>query len=201
MMIIGLTGGIATGKSETAKCFESLGACSIDADKISREVTENCKLVLSRLANDLGQGILCADGTLNREKLASMIFSDKKIKSKVEKILHSYIIPRINEAISQHKISNDMILVNAPLLFEAGLDKICDKTVAIWIPHDVQVNRLAIRDKLDTYQVKIRIDSQMPIKKKIELADFVVDNSGSKIDLKRNVNNLHKLLTFSMGIR
>lgn len=200
-MIIGLTGGIATGKSEAAKCFESFGAYNIDADKISREVVENCGPVLNRLVNDLGQNILCTDRTLNREKLANMIFSNEKIKFKVEKILHSYIISRINKTISQHKISNDMILINAPLLFEVGLDKVCDKTVVVWTPYDVQAKRLATRNKLDTYQVKRRIDSQMLIKKKIELADFVIDNSGSMIDLKRNVKNLYRLLTSSIRIR
>ncbi|GMO65146.1 MAG: dephospho-CoA kinase [Endomicrobiia bacterium] len=200
-MIIGLTGGIATGKSEAAKCFESFGAYNIDADKISREITENCEPALNRLVNDLGQNILYADRTLNRKKLASMIFSNEKIKFRVEKILHPYIISRINKTIYQHKISNNMILVNAPLLFEIGLDKICDKTVVVWTPYDVQAKRLATRNKLNTYQVKRRIDSQMLIKRKIELADFIIDNSGYIIDLKRDVKNLYELLTSSIRIR
>ncbi|MDR1784568.1 MAG: dephospho-CoA kinase [Endomicrobium sp.] len=199
-MIIGLTGGIATGKSETAKYFESFGAYNIDADKISREITEVGKPALVELVNALGKSILYTDGTLNRQKLANMIFSNKKIKFKVEKILHSYIISFIYEMISQHKISNSIILVNAPLLFETKLNKICHKTVVIWTPYDVQANRLARRNKLDVYHVKRRIDSQMPVKKKIELADFVIDNSGSKIDLKRSVKNLYKLLTSNIRI-
>ncbi|MDR1511226.1 MAG: dephospho-CoA kinase [Endomicrobium sp.] len=199
-MIIGLTGGIAAGKSETAKFFESFGAYNVDADKISRELTENNKPDLKRLVDEFGQNILYADGTLDREKLANMIFSDKKIKFNVEKILHPCIISCINETVSQHKISNDMILINAPLLFEVGLDKICDKSVVIWTSYDVQVNRLAMRSKLDVYQAKKIISSQMPIKEKIELADFVIDNSGSKADLKRNVENFYKLLTSNMKI-
>ncbi|MDR3256338.1 MAG: dephospho-CoA kinase [Endomicrobium sp.] len=194
-MIIGLTGGIATGKSECAKYFEAVGAYIIDADAISSEVTVKDMPALNELVESCGRSILYSDRTLNRKKLACIIFSDEKVKLKVEKILHTYIISRINEIISQ-KINKYNVIINAPLLFEVGLNRICDKVVVVWIPYNIQAKRLALRDKLNYDQVKKRINSQMLLAKKVELADFVIDNTGSKKDLGKNVKDLYnKLLT------
>lgn len=193
-MIIGLTGGIATGKSESAKHFERLGAYSIDADAISRILTAKGQPALNDLVNDFGKDILNEDGTLDRKKLAEMIFSDAKIKLRVEKILHAYIISHINEIIKE-KYKDYNVIINAPLLFEVGLDRICDKIVVVWAPYDVQAKRLALRDNLNPEQVKKRINSQMPIEKKVELADYVIDNTGSKKELGEKVEELYKLLT------
>ncbi|MCA6070618.1 MAG: dephospho-CoA kinase [Endomicrobium sp.] len=193
-MIIGLTGGIATGKSESAKYFEELGAYSIDADAISRDITKQGMPALAKLVKIFGNDILYCDGNLNRQKLANIVFSDKQSKLEVDKVLHVYIIARINEIISR-KTNKPNVIVNAPLLFEVGLDRICDKIVVIWIPYDIEVKRLALRDNLNTDEVKKRIDSQMPLEKKTKLADFVIDNSGSKKELKEKIINLYKLLT------
>ena len=193
-MIIGLTGGIATGKSESVKHFKALGAHTIDADAISRELTSKGTPVLNELVKSFGSGILRSDGSLNRKKLADIIFSDKKAKFSVEKILHTHIILHISEIIS-HNVNKHNIVIDAPLLFEVGLNKMCDKIVVVWIPPNIQVKRLALRYKLNADQIKQRIDSQMPIEKKVELADFVIDNSGSKKDLKKRIKDLYKLLT------
>ncbi|MDR1926652.1 MAG: dephospho-CoA kinase [Endomicrobium sp.] len=193
-MVIGLTGGIATGKSESAKYFEELGAHSIDADTISRELTAKGMPALNELVNFFGHDILCSNGILNRKKLANIIFSDKQAKLKVEKLLHTYIISHINKIIS-HKINKYNVVINAPLLFEVGLDKICDKTVVIWLPYDIQTKRLATRDNLNVEEIENRISSQMPMEEKVKLADFVIDNTGSKKNLRKNIKNLYKLLT------
>jgi dephospho-CoA kinase len=192
-MIIGLTGGIAAGKSESAKYFEELGAYSIDADAISRELTAKGMPALTELVKIFGQDILCSNGNLNRKKLANIIFSDKELKLKLEKVLHGYIISGINEIIS-HKINKYNIIINAPLLFEVGLDRICDKIVVVWVPYDIEAKRLALRDNLNAEEIKKRIDSQMPIEEKVKLADFMIDNSGSKKDLKKKITGLYKLL-------
>jgi dephospho-CoA kinase len=102
-MIIGLTGGIATGKSESAKYFESIGACAIDSDAIAHKLTAKGMPVLDELVKSFGVGILFPDGDLNRKKLADIIFSDEKAKLRIEKILHTHIISRINETISDRK--------------------------------------------------------------------------------------------------
>jgi dephospho-CoA kinase len=194
-MIVGLTGGIATGKSEAAMYFKILGMRVIDADVLSRELVAKGTPLLGELVKTFGIGILCLDGTLNRKKLADMLFSSKEVKLRVEKILHTHVIFRINEVILQNVDKYD-ILIDAPLLFEVGLNEVCDKVVVVHVPYEVQVARLALRDKVNCCQVKKRIDSQMPIMKKIEGADFLIDNTSSKKDLEKNVKYLHKLLTF-----
>ncbi|MDR0399107.1 MAG: dephospho-CoA kinase [Endomicrobium sp.] len=194
-MIVGLTGGIASGKSESAKYFEELGAFCIDADSVAKELTCKDKPALQEIAKVFGDDILSVEGTLNRKKLADIIFSDVNSKLKVEEILHSRIISRINETISKEISEKEVIVVNAPLLFETGLDKVCDKIVTIKISYDIQVKRLALRDGLNDDEIKKRIASQMPMEEKVKLSDFVVDNSGSKKDLKRKIENIYGLLT------
>jgi dephospho-CoA kinase len=193
-MIIGLTGGIATGKSESAKHFKKLGAYIIDADEISHDLTAKGMPALGELSKYFGKGILRKDGALNRKKLAEIIFSDPESKLRVEKILHAYIISCINE-VAAKKYKKYNIIIDAPLLFEVGLDRICDKIVVIWAPYDVQAERLARRDCLNEEQVKKRIESQMPIEKKAKLADYVVDNTGSKSALGKKIKKLYSLLT------
>jgi dephospho-CoA kinase len=198
-MIIGLTGGIASGKSESAKYFESLDAYVIDADEIAHELAAKGMPTLGELAKNFGTGVLLPSGDLNRKKLADIIFSDEKAKLKIEKIFHGHIISCINETISQN-IKKCNIVLDAPLLFEVGLDRICDKIVVVWVSDDIQVERLSLRDKLNADQAKKRINSQMPLGEKIELADFVIDNSGSKEDLKKRVRGLCELLTSGVKI-
>lgn len=193
-MIIGLTGGIATGKSESAKHFKELGAYTIDADAISHQLTAKGMPALDELQKYFGDAILRKDGALNRKKLAEIIFTDPESKLRVEKILHAYIISCINEMISK-KYKKYNVVINAPLLFEVGLDRICDKIVVVWAPYDVQAKRLALRDKLNPEQVKKRINSQMPIEKKVKMADFVIDNTGPKKLLGKKIKELYKLLT------
>jgi dephospho-CoA kinase len=191
-MIIGLTGGIATGKSQSAKYFTALGAYLIDADALSRKLTAKQAPALDELVKIFGRDILYSNGILNRKKLARLIFSQRQAKLQVEKILHCRIIERINEIVSR-KVNQCNIVIDAPLLFEVGLDAICDKTVVVWVPYDTQLKRLALRDNLNACEIKKRINSQMYIEEKVKLADFVIDNTGSKKDLKNKINDLYKL--------
>ncbi|MDR3124982.1 MAG: dephospho-CoA kinase [Endomicrobium sp.] len=197
-MIVGLTGGIATGKSESVKYLQELGAYCIDADLISKELTKKGLPAFNDLVKKFGENILLLDGSLDRKKLGDIIFSNKQAKLKVEKILHAYIISCINEIVLAEKYNHSLIIINAPLLFEVGLDRICDKIVVVWAPYKIEASRLAIRDTLNMREVKRRIQSQMPIEKKMELADFVIDNSRTKQKLKNNIISLYKLLTYNL---
>jgi dephospho-CoA kinase len=192
-MIIGLTGGIATGKSESAKHFKELGAYIIDADAISHKLTAKGMPALSELVKVFGTDILMNNGSLNRKKLAEIIFTDPQAKLEVEKILHAYIISKTNAIIAAKYRKYD-IVINAPLLFEVGLDRICDKVVVVWIPYDLQAKRLAARDKINLGQIKKRIGAQMPIEKKVGFADYVIDNSGTKKELAKKVKEAYAKL-------
>ncbi|AKL98048.1 dephospho-CoA kinase [Endomicrobium proavitum] len=193
-MIIGLTGTIASGKSESAKIFANLGAYCIDADKISRKLSAKGTPALKEISKTFGKEVLKKDGTLNRKKLAGIIFANKAAKNKLEKILHAKIIAEI-KAIAFKKVKTRIVVINAPLLFETGLNKICDITAVVWSPCDVLEKRLAKRDGLNKKQIYERIASQLSFEKKAEKADFIIDNCGAKAQLVKNVAALYFLLT------
>jgi dephospho-CoA kinase len=189
-MIIGLTGGIATGKSEAAKIFKQSGCYIIDADKISKQLTSKGSDVLKKIEESFGAGILTSKKTLNRKKLANLIFNDKGAKLQLERILHVYIIKKINE-IAAKKYKDADIIIDAPLLFEVGLDRICEKVVVIYAKHSLQIKRFMKRDRLSKEEAKKRIAVQMPIEEKMMLATVVIDNSSSLKDLEKNIKRIY----------
>ncbi|MDR0823279.1 MAG: dephospho-CoA kinase [Endomicrobium sp.] len=189
-MILGLTGSIGSGKTQAAKFFKELGAYIIDADKISRKLTAKGQDSLKEIAEIFGQDILTSKGSLNRKKLGKIIFNNTKAKKALENIIHDKIIAEIRRISAQQCRKSD-IIIDAPLLFEIGLDKICDKTIVIWTPLSEQIKRLYKRSKLTRPQIETRINSQMPIAQKMQKADFVIDNSKNKIRLKQKVKALY----------
>jgi dephospho-CoA kinase len=189
-MIIGLTGGIATGKSEAAKIFKQSGCYIIDADKISKQLTSKGSDVLKKIEESFGAGILTSKKTLNRKKLANLIFNDKGAKLQLERILHVYIIKKINE-IAAKKYKNADIIIDAPLLFEVGLDRICEKVIVIYAKHSLQIKRFMKRDRLSKEEAEKRIAVQMPIEEKMMLATVVIDNSSSLKDLEKNIKRIY----------
>ncbi|MCL2389078.1 MAG: dephospho-CoA kinase [Elusimicrobia bacterium] len=192
-MIIGLTGGIATGKSESAKYFKALGAYVVDADKIARALTVRGEPLLEEIVKAFGEKILKSNGVLNRRAVGEIIFNDYSKKLKLERIMHARIIAAISNEVSK-KIKKYDIVINAPLLFEVALDRICDKIVVVYAPLKIQRARLAARDRLSPEQIDKRINSQMPMDEKIAMADYVIDNSTTKVALKKNVADLYKIL-------
>ncbi|MDR1928929.1 MAG: dephospho-CoA kinase [Endomicrobium sp.] len=194
-MIIGLTGGIAVGKNESANFFKTYhDIYSIDVDAISKEITTRRTLILDKLIQVFGHNILL-NGSLNRKKMGYIIFSDKLARKEIEKITHNHIIMYAKKIISYKMKYKYNIIINAPLLFESGLNKICDKIIIIKATYNIQVKRIMLRDNLNITEINKRIYSQMPIDEKIRYADYVVDNTGSKKDLKKEIDNLHRLLT------
>lgn len=191
-MILGLTGGIATGKSQSAKYLQELGAYCIDADLISKKLTKKNMPALRALVKEFGKEILLLEGSLNRKKLSNIVFSDKASKLKVEKILHNDIVYHIKSEAFANK-DKEVIVINAPLLFEVELNKMCDKIVVVWAPYNLQLARLTRRNNFSKHESQKMIQSQLHIEKKMQLADFVVDNSGTKQSLKSSIISLYKL--------
>jgi len=189
-MIIGLTGGIATGKSEASKNLKKLGCYIIDADKISRQLTSKGSDVLKKIVESFGTGILTKKGSLNRKKLGSLIFNNKGAKLQLERILHIYIIKKINEIVAK-KYKDTDIVIDAPLLFEVGLDRICDKVIVIYARYSLQLKRFMKRDNLPKTEAEQRIAVQMPIEEKMMLATVVIDNSYTLKDLNKNIKQVY----------
>ena len=179
MLLIGLTGGIATGKSLVSEILRGLGAYIIDADKIAREVVEPQKPAWLETVDYFGKDIINKDKTINRKRLGEIIFNDPVKKRKLEEIVHPRVIEEENRMVKEYlKIKPDgIVIIDAALLIEAGSHKRVDKLIVVYADKETQAKRLMERDGLSRTDAEKRIASQMPLNKKVEMADFVIDNS------------------------
>lgn len=196
-VVLGLTGGIGSGKSTAAEVFKKLDVPVIESDRISREAVEKGKPAWREIIAHFGRGILCADGSLDRRKLGEIVFADLREKKVLEKIVH----PRVSREIKRRlaamkKKGRPLVVVDIPLLFEAGLEGLVDKTVVVWAPKQVCRTRVQNRDRLSAKETEARIRAQLPLAKKAQRADYVLDNSKRKSNLVRQVKNLAGVLTF-----
>ena len=179
MLLIGLTGGIATGKSLVSEILRGLGAYIIDADKIAREVVEPERPAWLEIVDFFGKDIINKDKTINRKRLGEIIFNDPVKKRKLEEIVHPRVIEEENRMVKEYlKIKPDgIVIIDAALLIEAGSHKRVDKLIVVYADKETQAKRLMERDGLSRTDAEKRIASQMPLNKKVEMADFVIDNS------------------------
>ena len=188
--VLGLTGGIGSGKSAVSAMFEELGIQVVDADIVAREVVEPGSVGLTKITAHFGDEILTSNGTLDRAKLRAIIFADESQKQWLNNLLH----PLIRESmLSQLKqaTSNYVILV-APLLFENGLEKYCNHTLLIDVPVDVQITRTTVRDNVSVELAKQIIASQMSRADKQQKAADILDNNRPLEKVKTDVQKLHE---------
>lgn len=188
--ILGLTGSIATGKSTVAKLFLSAGIPVVDADLGARAVVLPGAPGLADIIEHFGEAYLLSDGTLDRKRLGALIFSDREKRKELDVLLKE----RINDWIQAEKeryISegHKLIVLDIPLLYEGGYEDSCDAVMVVYVPEELQVQRLMSRNHLDTDEATRRMQSQLSIEKKKELADFVIDNSGTIEETKKQVND------------
>ena len=178
--IVGLTGGIASGKSEAAKYLESLGAHCVDADAISHFLTGTDGPLLTDIRAEFGDGVFNPDGTLDRRALAEVIFNDGEKRRRLDAITHPSIQKAmLDEVEDAEKAGEKVIFLNVPLLFETGMDALCDETWLISTQKDIQLSRLMERDGFDEEQALSRVRSQMSDEDKEQRASIVIDNNRS----------------------
>lgn len=177
-VIIGLTGGIASGKSAVANWFSQHKIPVIDADKIARQIVEIGQPALKKISQTFGSDFLQADGRLDRAKLGSYIFSRPIEKDKLDAIMQPYIYQQIVQEIKQHAQA-PLIVVDMPLLYEFHYEKLVDQVMVVAVDEHTQLERLKQRNHLTDLEAKQRIQSQMPLSEKKKRADVVVDNNGS----------------------
>lgn len=195
MKIIGLTGGIGSGKSMASAYLKKLGFTVIDADKIAREIVEPDRQdsVLSQLEEAFGKSIFFDDGTLNRKKLADIVFSEEKNRQMLDEIMLSRIVQIIRERVSIYKKNeNKHIFIDAPLLFEANLDKDCDEVWVVDAPRELRLERVMLRDNVTKEHVEARIKSQISSEEKNKRATYVIDNSSTPEALQNKLQELLK---------
>ncbi|MGO4529296.1 dephospho-CoA kinase [Paenibacillus sp. 2TAF8] len=180
-MNIGLTGGIATGKSSVSAYLASKGALLIDADIIAREVMLPGHPVLAAAVQRFGQAILNEDGTLDRKKLGSIVFQHPEERKALEAITHPAIRKEMRERATAYEVNHPdkLVVSDIPLLYESGLENGFEEVMVVYVPKAIQLERLMSRDQMSRSDAEARIAAQMDIERKKERADIVIDNSGS----------------------
>ncbi|MVO98438.1 dephospho-CoA kinase [Paenibacillus lutrae] len=188
-MNIGLTGGIACGKSTVSAMLVRRGAVLIDADQIAREVVEPGSPVLAEVAAHFGQDILLPDGSLHRKKLGEYVFRSEEARKKLESFLHPSIRRLMKERMeaSERDFPDKLVVVDVPLLYESGLEGMFSHVMVVYVPREVQLKRLMVRDTLTEEQAEARLEAQWPIERKKELADILIDNSGAFEETEKQV--------------
>ncbi|TMA79403.1 MAG: dephospho-CoA kinase [Deltaproteobacteria bacterium] len=188
MKLVGLTGGIASGKSTVAKILERLGAAVINADALSREVVEPGKDAWKEIIDAFGAGVLQPDQSLDRQKLRTVIFNDSDGRKKLEAIIHPRVRALAEEKIREHAVAGYSIIVyEVPLLFEGNLHEWLRPVILVACDVDTQRARLQERDRLTQTEAQKHIDAQMSLTEKRRLADYVIENDGSLADLEQQV--------------
>jgi dephospho-CoA kinase len=190
--LIGLTGGIATGKSTAARFFAEGGARVIDADQLARRVVEPGRPALGEIREAFGAGVLRSDGSLDREALAAVVFADAGARSRLNAIVHPRVAEEADRVIRDVREADPEALVvyDVPLLFECAMQGRFDAVVVVYVPRSEQLARLRVRDGLSREEAERRLGSQLDIEEKARRADWILDNCGSPEDLRRQVESL-----------
>jgi len=189
-MNIGLTGGIACGKSTVAAMLVRRGAILIDADQIAREVVLPGAPALGAVAERFGESVLNEDGSLNRKALGEIVFKEEAARKDLEAILHPRIRATMKERMEEaNRLTPDkLVVVDVPLLFESKLEFMFEETLLVYIPRELQRVRLMERDGISAEQAERRLAAQMPIDDKRALADAIIDNSGTLEQTERQID-------------
>ena len=183
-MIIGLTGGIASGKSTVSKYLVEKGFKVYDADKIAKDISEK-KSVQEEIILTFGNKILDKNGNIDRKKLKEIVFENKEKLEKLNGIIHPKVIDFYKEL--KEKKTDKVIIFDVPLLFESGIDKFCDKILVVISDYEVQLNRIIERDKINRELAEKIIKSQLSNEERIKKADVVIENNSSLEDLFEKV--------------
>jgi dephospho-CoA kinase len=181
MLRVGLTGGIATGKSTVGAMFVDLGCRLIDSDRITHQLLEPGQAVHAAVVKEFGERILAPDETIDRRILGGIVFRDAEARGKLNSIVHPAVIQRQKEWLEQVEAEDPqaIAMVDAALMIEVGTYRNYDKVIVVMCSPEIQRQRLRARSTLSEEEIESRIRSQMPMEEKVKYADFVIDNSGT----------------------
>jgi dephospho-CoA kinase len=180
MLVAGLTGGIATGKSTVATLFQRDGAMVVDADAIARRVVSPGQPAWQSIKATFGRRVIKPDGTLDRPLLGDLVFKDEKLRRQLEKIVHPRVRDEMNREVARIIAASPeaLVILDIPLLFESGWTEGLSEIIVVYLPMAVQIERLMQRDGLDAKAARARVRAQIPIEEKRRLGTRVIDNSG-----------------------
>jgi dephospho-CoA kinase len=191
LRVVGLTGGIASGKTTFADALRARGVPVVDADALARASVAPGTPALAEIARAFGRDVLAADGTLDRKRLGALVFADAEARRRLEAITH----PAVRAAMAAETARlaaarHPLAFYDTPLLYEVGLDRDLDSVAVVWVPREVQRARLEARDGLGPGEAEARLAAQLPIDEKAARADFVVENTGAPADLGPKADRL-----------
>lgn len=195
MLIVGLTGGIGSGKTAVSNLFEKLGTNIIDTDIISHDLVNNDSSVLKEIVTLFGHDILNDDKSLNRKKLAKTIFSQKEYKQQLEAILHPKIRATVKNQIQNYALSSTppkYLIVVVPLLFETGFNDFIDRVLVVLSSESIRIQRIQQRDHRSLEEILAIINSQVDDKRRTKQADDIIENNHSLKELEPQIKQLHE---------
>ncbi|WP_319204202.1 dephospho-CoA kinase [uncultured Ilyobacter sp.] len=188
-MIIGLTGGIASGKSTVSKILDEMGIRVVDADIVAREVMES-KEVIKKISDEFGENILDSEGELDRSKLREMVFSSKSRVKILNSIVHPSVIDRFKNEREKSMRTREVLVFDIPLLFEAKMENLCDKVIVVYVDSETQIKRVMERDGSKRETALNIIKNQMSLSEKLEKADIKIKNDGTIEELEKKIKEV-----------
>jgi len=202
-LLVGLTGGIATGKSTVTEAFRHLGCVIIDADVLAREVVEPGEPALTRIVEAFGRGVLRPDGTLDRKALGAIVFGDADKRRRLEAITHPEIRARLDQRLAELAAQGfeGIVVFDAPVMIESGNYRTMDRLVVVLTDEETQAARLVAREGMTRDEAARRIASQMPVAEKAKLADYVIDNRGDRASTEAQAREVHSALLDDLRAR
>ena len=197
---VGLTGGIASGKSTVGRLFGKLGASVVDADEVAREVVERGSEGLAEIVGAFGSEVLDADGSLDRKRLAAIVFEDAACRKQLEQITHPRIFARSMQLMAAAASRGEPLAIyEATLLVENGSYRMFQALVVVAASEQTQLRRVAARDGLDAAAARARMTAQYPLEKKVAVADYVIWNDGDEAELEARTREVHAALLARFG--
>jgi dephospho-CoA kinase len=202
-LLVGLTGGIATGKSTVSEIFRRLGAVIVDADLLAREVVAPGEPALAQIAEEFGHDVLQADGTLDRKRLGAVAFGNPERRKRLEQITHPAIRDRFRRRLAELEAQafDGVVFWDAPVMIESGGYHDMDKLVVVATDEETQATRLCQREGIEATEAERKIRSQMPVAEKAKLADYVIDNGGDRAATEAQVREVHAALLRDLAAR
>lgn len=201
-LVIGLTGGIATGKTTVAQMFEQLGARVVSADAVVHELLQPGTEVWRQVVHSFGMGILTADGHIDRKRLADIVFEDPSQRQNLERITHPPVLERLaREADSFRRSGHGVLVLEIPLLVETGSLGLVDKVVVVTAEQEAQLERLESRYGISREAGMRRISSQLPLSQKVKIADWVVSTDSDMESTRKQVESIWRCLVQSLALQ
>lgn len=191
-MIVGLTGGIASGKTFCSDFFQAKGVPLVDADVIAREIVQKGEPLLEQLKALLGKEVLLSDGQLNRAWLRRQIFADECLKKQVNDLMHPLIRERAQQQLAVAESQAAWVMYSVPLLFENALEMICHAVIVVDILPDLQISRGAMRDGVTEADIRRIMTAQLSREQRLSRANFVIDNSGLQVQTRLQCADLYR---------